>query len=161
MNLAVYLTPRLWQAIGAEQSAMWIADRTGLEIAQGNFNATLRDYARLGIMLANDGRGADGKQVVARDYLVEATDWQRAPAQFQPRKATPFLGYGYQFWTYPGETRRFIMLGVYGQSIFVDPALKLVIVQTAANATAEAGNTSLARERDAFWRGVMRYYAKP
>jgi hypothetical protein len=38
--------------------------------------------------------------------------------------------------------------------------LKLVIVQTAANATAEAGGTSLGRERDAFWRGVLRYYEK-
>jgi CubicO group peptidase (beta-lactamase class C family) len=161
MTLARYLTPRLWQAIGAGQSASWIADRTGLEIAYGNFNATLRDYARLGIMLANDGKGPDGKQVVSRDYLLDATDWQRAPPQFRPRKATPYFGYGYQFWLYPGGPRRFVLLGVYGQSIFVDPALKLVIVQAGANATAEAGSTSLARERDAFWRGVLRYYGKP
>jgi hypothetical protein len=50
------------------------------------------------------------------------------------------------------------MTGAFGQSIFVDPDIKLVIVQTAANATAEAADTSLARERDAFWRGVMRFY---
>jgi len=31
-------------------------------------------------------------------------------------------------------------------------------VQTAANATAEAGDNSLAREREAFWRGVMKFY---
>jgi len=162
MSLAQYLTPRLWQAIGAEQSALWIADRTGLEVAQGSFNATLRDYARLGIVLANDGkRPDDGKQVVPRDYLIEATDWKSAPLQFQPRKATPFFGYGYQFWLYPGEPRRFVMLGVYGQSILVDPALKLVIVQTAANAKAQAGDTTLASERNAFWRGVLKYYAKP
>ena len=55
MSLSDYLTPRLWQAIGAEQSAFWYADRTGLEVAFGNFNATLRDYARLGVVLANDG----------------------------------------------------------------------------------------------------------
>jgi CubicO group peptidase (beta-lactamase class C family) len=49
MSLTEYLTPRLWQAIGAEDSASWYADRTGLEVAFGNFNATLRDYARLGV----------------------------------------------------------------------------------------------------------------
>jgi CubicO group peptidase (beta-lactamase class C family) len=163
MSLSDYLTPRLWQAIGAETSALWIADRTGLEVGLGNFNATLRDYARLGIVLANDGVRPDdpsGKQIIPRDYLIGATDWKRQPEAFQPGKATPFFGYGYQFWLYPGASRRFVMLGVYGQSVFVDPALKLVIVQTAANATAEAGETSLARDRDAFWRGVMRYYAK-
>ena len=163
MNLSEYLTPRLWQPIGAEQTALWYADRTGLEVALGNFNATLRDYARLGIVLANDGvrpDDASGKQIIPRAFLIEATDWKQAPEQFRPGKATPSLGYGYQFWTYPGQTRRFAMLGVYGQSIFVDPGQRLVIVQTAANATAQAGDTSLARERDAFWRGVMRYYAK-
>ncbi len=50
------------------------------------------------------------------------------------------------------------MLGVYGQSIFIDPGNQLVIVQTGADSKAEAGQTSLARERDAFWRGVVRHY---
>ena len=163
MSLSEYLTPRLWQVIGAEESALWIADKSGLEVAFGNFNATLRDYARLGVVLANDGVRPDdptSKQIIPRQFLLDATDWKRAPEQFRPGKATPSLGYGYQFWIYPGEKRRFIMLGVYGQSLFVDPGQNLVIVQTAANATAEAGVTTLARERDAFWRGVMSYYDK-
>ena len=158
-DLSEYLAPRLWQGIGAGTTALWRTDKTGLEIAFGNFNATLRDYARLGIVLANDGARPDtGKQVIPRAFLRDATDWSRAPAAFQPGHATSYLGYGYQFWTYPGEGRRFAMLGVYGQSIFVDPTQRLVIVQTAANTTPEAGDSSLGRERDAFWRGVMRYY---
>ena len=163
VSLSEYLTPRLWQAIGAEASAFWVADKTGLEVALGNFNATLRDYARLGVVLANDGVRPDdpnSKQIIPRQFLLDATDWKRVPEPFRPGKATPYLGYGYQFWIYPGEKRRFIMLGVYGQSLFVDPGQKLVIIQTAANATAEAGDTTLGRERDAFWRGVMSYYEK-
>ena len=50
------------------------------------------------------------------------------------------------------------MLGVFGQLLFVDPSLKLVMVQTAANATAKASDTSLAREADALWRGLVRHY---
>jgi CubicO group peptidase (beta-lactamase class C family) len=158
-SLSEYLAPRLWQAIGAEDSAFWYADRTGLEVASGNFNATLRDYARLGVVLANDGaRPDDGTQVVPREFLLDATDWTRMPEAFRPKKATPYWGYGYQFWIFPGEHRRFALLGVYGQSIFVDPALKLVMVQTGANATPEAGKTTLAADRDAFWRGVVRFY---
>jgi CubicO group peptidase (beta-lactamase class C family) len=163
MSLSDYLAPRLWQPVGAEHAAYWRADRTGLEVALGNFNATLRDYARLGIVLANDGVRPDdprGTPIVPREFLLDATDWKRAPPPFRPGAATPHLGYGYQFWLYPGQKRRFIMLGVYGQSVFIDPALKLVIVQTGANATAQAGDTTLGRERDAFWRGVMAYYAQ-
>jgi len=160
-SLSDYLTPRLWQAIGAETPALWSVDKTGLELGFGNFNATLQDYARLGIVLANDGvrpDDASAKQIVPREFLLEATDWRRQPEAFRPRNATPSLGYGYQFWLYPGAPRRFILLGVYGQSIFVDPSLRLVIVQTGANATAQAGDNTLARERDAFWRGVVRYH---
>ncbi|MDS4068185.1 MAG: serine hydrolase [Candidatus Competibacter sp.] len=163
MSLSDYLTPRLWQGIGAEETALWRADKTGLEVAFGNFNATLRDYARLGVVLANDGvrpDDPDAKQIIPREFLLNATDWKRAPEQFRPGRASPYWGYGYQFWIYPGEKRRFAMLGVYGQSLFVDPGQRLVIVQTGANATAEASGTSLARERDAFWHGVMRYYDK-
>ena len=163
MNLSEYLAPRLWQAIGAEESAAWYADRTGLEVAFGNFNATLRDYARLGVVLANDGVRPDDpgrKQIIPREFLLDATDWKRMPKAFQPRVATPYHGYGYQFWTFPGERRRFAMVGVYGQSVYVDPELKLVMVQTGANATAEAGSNTLGADRDEFWRGVVRFYGK-
>lgn len=161
MSLSEYLTPRLWQAIGAETSALWRAAPTGLERAAGNFNATLRDYGRLGIVLANDGqRPDDHKQVIPRDYLLEATDWRRAPAAFRPRAATPYYGYNYQFWIFPTDKRRFAMIGVYGQMILVDPELKLVMVQTAANATAKAGETTLGKNADAFWRGVVRQYGE-
>lgn len=158
-SVSGYLGPRLWQAMGAETSALWRAERTGLERAAGNFNATLRDYGRLGIVLANDGLRPDTKQqLIPRDYLLEATDWRRAPEAFRPRTATPYYGYNYQFWTFPTDKRRFAMLGVYGQMIFVDPELKLVMVQTTANATAKAGETSLGMNADAFWRGVVKHY---
>lgn len=156
-TLADYLTTRLWQPMGAEADATWIKSRDGLEVAAGSFNAVLRDYGRLGLLLANDG-AVDGKQVIAKDYLLEATDWRRHPEAFAPRRATPFFGYGYQFWTFPGEQRRFALLGVYGQSIFVDPGMKLVMVITAAARNARVGQETFAAERAALWRGLVEKY---
>jgi CubicO group peptidase (beta-lactamase class C family) len=156
-SMSEYLTTRLWQPMGAEADATWIKTKDGTESGSGNFNAVLRDYGRLGILLANDG-ALDGRQIVPKDYLLDATDWHRQPEAFTPRKATPYFGYGYQFWLFPGEKRRFALLGVYGQSIFVDPELKLVMVITAAAKNASVGKESLARERDALWRGVVGRY---
>lgn len=156
-NLSDYLTSRLWQPMGAEADATWIKTRDGTETGSGNFNAILRDFGRLGILLGNDG-AASGKQIVPKDYLLDATDWHRQPEAFRPQKATPYFGYGYQFWLFPGEKRRFALLGVYGQSIFVDPELKLVLVITAAAKNASVGKESLARERDALWRGLVGQY---
>lgn len=157
MSLSAYLTPRLWQPMGAEADATWIRSMDGMELAFGNFNATLRDFGRLGILLANDGAAGE-RQVIPKDYLLEATDWQRQPEAFRPQRATPFFGYGYQFWLYPGEKRRFALLGVYGQSIFVDPALKLVMVVTAVTRTPDIVSESYPRERGALWRAIVTKY---
>ena len=154
MSLTAYLTPRLWQPMGAEADATWARLPDGTVSGAGSFNAILRDYGRLGILLANDGM-AGGKQLIPKDYLLDATDWHRQPDAFKPRRATPYFGYGYQFWLFPGEARRFALLGVYGQTIFVDPELKLVLVLTAAAKNADVGKETLGRERDAFWRGIV------
>ena len=153
-NLSEYLTERLWQPMGAEADATWIKAGDGLEIGGGSFNAVLRDYGRLGILLANDG-AVGTRQVVPKHYLLEATSWRHHPEAFAPMRATSYFGYGYQFWTYPGEKRRFALLGVYGQSIFVDPQLKLVMVITAAARNPSVSKDSLAAERDAVWRGLI------
>ena len=156
-TLSEYLTGRLWQPMGAEADATWIRTTDGTETGSGSFNATLRDYGRLGVLLANDG-AVGARQVVPKEYLLEATDWHRHPDAFAPRRATPYFGYGYQFWTFPGEKRRFALLGVYGQSIFVDPELKLVMVITAAAKNASIGDEPFAAERSAVWRGLVGKY---
>jgi CubicO group peptidase (beta-lactamase class C family) len=154
-SLSDYLTERLWQPMGAESDATWATVRSdGYENGGGRFNAVLRDYGRLGRLLAGDG-AINGRQIIPKAYLIQATDWRRQPDAFQPRKATPYFGYGYQFWTYPGNKRRFALLGVYGQSIFIDPETKLVMVITAVTRNASTANDSLARERDALWRSLV------
>jgi Beta-lactamase len=54
-SVSEYLTTRLWQPMGAEADATWIRTKDGTEVGSGSFNAVLRDYGRLGILLANDG----------------------------------------------------------------------------------------------------------
>ena len=160
-TLSAYLEPRLWQAMGAQTSGLWRAGSDGLEWASGNFNATAQDYARLGILLANDGQRPDRPElgeIIPKEFLLEATDWRRHPPAFAPKTATAYYGYGYQVWTFPGSQRRFALLGVYGQSIFVDPVQKLVMVHLAANTTANSGQTTMAREAGSLWYGLVTHY---
>ncbi len=162
VSVSEYLTPRLWQPIGAETSALWRADKTGLERTGGHFNATLRDYARLAIVLANDGVRPDDPhrtQIIPTKYLVEATDWRRDPAAFRPGTASPTFGYGYQFWLFPGERRRFALLGVYGQMIFIDPEQKLVMILMSA--AADAKPAAMVKDALGLWDRIGRIDAKP
>jgi CubicO group peptidase (beta-lactamase class C family) len=117
-----YATEKLWQPLGAEADATWIIDATGQEITFGYVNAVLRDWARLGLMLANRGHW-QGKTVVPEDWLTASA------ADAMPTDSS-LAKYGYQIW-YSADTRRFALRGLRGQFVFVDPDLKLVLVQTA------------------------------
>lgn len=160
-TISEYMSQKLWKPMGAEQSASWRAYSDGLEKASGNFNASLRDYGRLGVVLANDGYRPDTKQqIIPKQYLEDATRADRQPEQFRPGKATPYFGYGYQFWMFPGSKHRFALQGTYGQVIYVDPEAKLVMVLTTANKTAKSGETTLGAETDAFWRGLVNHWSR-
>lgn len=156
-NLSDYLTEKLWKPMGAEAAATWTNTPDGLEYALGNFNAVLRDYGRLGVILANDGN-MDGRQILPREYLTEATDWRKHPEAFAPGKATEYFGYGYQFWTFPGKCRRFALLGVYGQAIYVDPQLKLVLVHMAVAKNAQISKETMGCELGALFYALISKY---
>jgi CubicO group peptidase (beta-lactamase class C family) len=152
----------LWQPMGAEHDAFWLVGADGQEQAYGGFNASLRDWGRLGLLLAQDGRRGPASQpvqVLPQDYLQDATSAERQPAAFKPRTATPFYGYGYQFWLLPGNSRAFTLQGIHGQMIYVWPAGNLVMVQTAVYeaASAQAGGEALKPylELGALWQAVV------
>ena len=163
-TLCDYVGKNIWQPIGAESKATWLLNPVDqVELAQGGFNATLRDYARLGLMMAADGQ-ARGSAVLSREHLLDMTDAARQPEAFRPGRmdyhGSTYYGYGLQTWLMPGSHRRFVLLGVYGQAIYVDPALNLVMVHTAVgrDASGDASGNHLGSERDALWRGVVARY---
>jgi CubicO group peptidase (beta-lactamase class C family) len=154
-SVAALTSEWLWQPLGAESDAFWILSRDGQERSSGYFNATLRDWGRLGWMLAQDGRVGE-RQVVPREYLLDATDPARQPAAFRPRSEGRYFGYGYQFWLFPLRERSFGLQGVHGQAVFVQPSSGIVMVQTSANQAASGQQDAQpGLERDAFWRGVL------
>ena len=70
MTMSDYLQTRIWQPMGAEASANWQTDRTGQEVGYCCFSATLRDYARFGLLLAHDG-ALNGRQIIPRQWLLD------------------------------------------------------------------------------------------
>lgn len=152
-SISDYMSEKIWKPIGAESDARWIVDRDGVEVAHMGFNATLRDYAKLGMMLANDGI-FNGKQIVSKKFLLEATDPELQPAVNRPIVNGKNIGYGYQTWIHPFTTRTFALYGHYGQSIFIQPETKTVIVMTQAWQDAE--QRRLENERFSFHIGVLR-----
>jgi len=155
--VADYLGDKIWGAIGTEADASWTIDSTGQETAFCCFNATLRDYARLGRLLAYDGAW-EGRQLIPRQWLLDATTVNPGNAYLAPGAATPYFGYGYQVWIPPGEQRSFALIGIRGQMIFVDPASKLVMVHTAVRK--QPSDRASSADLIALWLGVVAQLGK-
>jgi CubicO group peptidase (beta-lactamase class C family) len=154
MSVSQYLSTRLWAPMGAEDDATFLVDAAGQEATFAFLHARLRDFARLGALLADEGR-AGGRQVVPAQWIRQATSV--SGPHTQPNIASAYYGYGLQFWVFPGERRQFALLGVRGQVIFVDPALKLVMVQTAVWST--PGDRAARAELLAVWDALVARYA--
>jgi CubicO group peptidase (beta-lactamase class C family) len=131
-RLNVYAQEKLWSKIGAESDAFFYESKSQPNTcAFACFNATVRDYARVGLMMLQGG--ALGEQRVVSNKWVQ--DSTRPDASYLEPKQGGLeggYGYGYQWWVPPGRDRVFMGLGIYGQCIYVNPARQVVIVQTSA-----------------------------
>jgi CubicO group peptidase (beta-lactamase class C family) len=119
-TVAAYTAQRLWEPLGAEAEGFYIMDGppgVGREFSGAGFNATLRDFARIGLMML-DGGVASGHRIVSAEWVRESTRPTGGPGP----------GYGYQWWVYPGG-RAYQALGLQGQHIYVDPDTRTVIVK--------------------------------
>jgi CubicO group peptidase (beta-lactamase class C family) len=69
--------------------------------------------------------------------MIDATTVRPSDGYLLPGKAMQDFGYGYLLWLLPGKRRQFAMVGGLGQRICVDPASKLVMIQTALETSPE------------------------
>jgi CubicO group peptidase (beta-lactamase class C family) len=119
-TVAAYTSQRLWEPLGVEADGFYIMDGppgVGREFSGAGFNATLRDFARIGQMVLNGGE-ANGHRIVSKQWLTEATRPIGGPGP----------GYGYQWWMglRPGS---FEASGLQGQYIYIDPTSQTVVVK--------------------------------
>ena len=122
-TVSAFMARALWEPLGAEQDGFFIMDGppgVGREFTGAGFNATLRDYARVGLMMLDGGK-ANGRQVVPAEWVVLST----LPTTDSSRRERD--GYGMQWWTF-GETA-YSAVGLQGQFIYVDPATRTVVVK--------------------------------
>jgi len=150
-SLSDYLSEKIWAPLGMEADAYWMTDLSGGEIAGCCLSATLRDYGRFAQMFMNGAR-INGEAIVPDGWVNEATT--STPEALSAMNGA--MGYGYQWWTSAGGTYQ--GLGIFGQQIFIDPALQLVIVSWSAwpKASDEAGD----RAQQAMTSAIRAHYAK-
>jgi CubicO group peptidase (beta-lactamase class C family) len=123
--LAAEFTDRIWQKMGADYDATWNVDREGgHEKAFCCFNATTRDYARV------------GQALMSGDPKIASTSW-KARLSTSAVKLDYGWGYGAQMWhPFPGIN---LMMGLHGQYIYMDALNDTVIVKLSDMPTSSDG----------------------
>ena len=151
--LATLIAEELWGPMGAEAAAELTVDPAGTATIGGGFCATLRDYARLGALVAAGGRG-----VVPAAWLDTLGDGD--PAAFtrstEPENTRGGDGYRNQWWRRDGWV---MAHGIHGQLVAADRATGTVVTvlsswPDATDRALEAAHRELvARVRDRFPTG--------
>jgi len=128
-NLSTYLSEKIWKPFGMEHDAYWeLSEPGGGEFGGSSLNATLRDYARIGLFALRKGRLPGGEPVLPDDWMAESTTPSKGHAQ-----------YGYLWWLRDGGA--YAAAGIFGQGIYIDPGRNIVIAIHSAREHAS-------RERD-------------
>lgn len=127
----------LWKPMGAEANATWLTDAQRNEFNCIGFAARVRDWARLGQLVAQRGE-MNGKQIVSRAWMESYSRWEPNEAQVRHgampgRQGFLLAGYKGFMWHAKADGSQLVFNGAEGQRVFIDLPSQTVLVQTAVD----------------------------
>jgi CubicO group peptidase (beta-lactamase class C family) len=136
---AAFASERLWQPLGAADAAAITVDRAGAPRCTGGFVCTVRDLARLGRLVARDGR-AGPRRVLPAAWIADLREGGDAEAwrdgEFAPGFPGRRMRYRSGWYVVDGDAPLLFALGIHGQHLFVDRDEDLVIAKLSAQEAA-------------------------
>jgi len=131
------MSERLWRPMGAERSAYITVDRLGAPRCAGGFCATVRDLARVGQLLVQDG-ARDGRRLIPSAWIDDLSSGGDAAAWARGDFAELFraapMRYRSQWYALDGPSPLVFGFGVHGQNLIVDRAREIVIAKVSSQA---------------------------
>lgn len=131
VGLADLLSGEIWRPLGCEADANIAIDRAGTCQADGGLSASLRDYARLGLLYAQDGAW-DGRQILSPGWVASCRTGDAEafkPLYAERFAAFPGAAYSRQWWALDPKRGRHAAFGIFGQMILVDRPREIVAVK--------------------------------
>lgn len=124
--LAAIVKSRIWDPLGMVDNATWTLDRDGgIEKGFMGLNASARDFMKIGLLLANNGRVGD-TQLIPEEFVERIKT-----TQGYIESDAHAWGYSSKWWHPTGAEGQqdYTALGVYGQFVYVNPANNVVITK--------------------------------
>ncbi len=142
-SLSAIMQEKLWSKLGAERDAFWIVDPSTSETSGSGLITTLRDMARFGQMLIQNGR-FNGMQILSGAAVEDIEAGADKEAFARSAAAGPSnIGYSYhhQWWNTHDGLGAYYALGYGGQILYIAPAAEMVVAKFSSYPTpTPAGN---------------------
>lgn len=130
------LSDRIWSKIGTEQSAYMTVDALGTPFAGGGLSAGLRDMARVGQLLLDDGIW-QGQPVIPKQAIARIRQGGSKEAFSKAGYVNlPGASYRGMWWVFHNPHGAYAARGVHGQTLYIDPTAEMVIVRFASHPVA-------------------------
>lgn len=140
-SLSEFSEEALWRPMGAEGNATWLTDSHRNEFNCIGFAARLRDWARLGQLVAQRGE-MNGRQIVSRAWMDSYSRWEPTEAQVRygawgTKQPGALGGYKGFMWHAKADGSQIVFNGAEAQRVFIDLPSETVLVQTAVDGAGE------------------------
>jgi CubicO group peptidase (beta-lactamase class C family) len=126
-DIATQVSERIWQHIGAEHDGYYMIDGSGAESSSG---FTLRDFARFGELIRNEGRTGEAQLIPAS--VIDKVMAGGNPEHFAKAGMETLPGWSYksQWWMRHIDGRTCaVARGAHGQVLYIDPKNDLVVAR--------------------------------
>jgi CubicO group peptidase (beta-lactamase class C family) len=140
-----FVAENVWMKLGAEHDAFYFTDVAFNPVATGGFNTTLRDFARVGLAVLNNGQ-FNGKEIFPASWIEDTfslTDAERqhmARSIYKDKDGSVYdewlEGYKNFLWIHDAEKGIATFRGVFGQHLYINRSKNLVIATFASAASA-------------------------
>lgn len=154
------LKEKIWDPMGMEHDAKWIVDNTGMELALGGLNATLRDFGKFGLCYLHEGNWF-GKQIVPADWVKQSITLDSRHLQPGVHDySSSDLGYGFQWWIPQDADGAYLASGIYNQHIYIQPNRDVVVVKLSANYHFKTDKDLEKKLHIDFLKGIVKQFPK-
>jgi CubicO group peptidase (beta-lactamase class C family) len=123
----------VWSRLGVEHDADMTIDSAGTAVHDGGLSTTMRDLARFGQLLLDEGRSLTGERVLPASWIRDTfngdPDSRQAFASSPTDTRMPGGMYRNQFWVPYADREILLCLGIHGQMVYVNPAASMVGVK--------------------------------
>ena len=134
-----YLSQKIWSKIGAEYDALITVDNSGIAMADGGMNMTLKDHARFGLFVLEGGLEDSFYNDLNTSSRELISSYKKSSEYevFSEITGSKNMYYRNQWRVLDPEKEIYLSIGVYGQFLYIDRSQNFVGVIFSSTARAK------------------------